>query len=130
VLTTLALLLVCGLAVGLFSMSRRGLGATSRDGRLRLVSRLTLGTHQQLHLVQADARLLLIGTGQSGTPTLLTELDPRLDPDARVRAAHADAAPNTGMRARDAAASDANANPTAPAGQDATTLPLFGEPRT
>jgi len=97
VLTILALLLVCGLSAAcLFLMSQRGLGAASRDGRLRVVSRLTLGTHQQLHLVQADSRLLLIGTGQAGAPTLLTELDPRASvststgPDRAVQTAKID----------------------------------------
>lgn len=74
--TLIALIGVCALAwVVLTWVSRRGLGGSRADGRLRLLGRLALGPRRQLYLVQADARVFLIGAGESGPLALIAELD-------------------------------------------------------
>jgi len=76
--TLLALLGVCALAwVALNLLARRGLGVARPGARLRLLERLPLGPRRQLYLVQADARLFLVGTGDSGGLSLIAELDAR-----------------------------------------------------
>jgi flagellar protein FliO/FliZ len=76
--TLLALLGVCALAwVALNLLARRGLGVARPGARLRLLERLPLGPRRQLYLVQADARVFLVGMGDSGALSLIAELDAR-----------------------------------------------------
>lgn len=84
--TLLALIGVCVLAwASLLFLSRRGLISAAPRGtaRLRLLERLALGPRGQLYLVQADSRVFLLGAGESGALSLITELDspppPRAD---------------------------------------------------
>jgi flagellar biosynthetic protein FliO len=73
-----ALFLVCALAyVALWLLRRRlraarGAGAAS----LRVVERLPLSSRQSLFLVELAGRYLVIGVGESGTPSRIAELDP------------------------------------------------------
>lgn len=80
----IALIGVCLLAwVSLLWLSRRGLpgswarlraGGIGSASRLRLIERLALGPRQRLYLVQADARVFLVGSGESGALSLIAEL--------------------------------------------------------
>jgi len=72
----LALAGVCLLAyVVLRFLSRRGYGGASPDGLLRLVARLHLEPRRAVYVVEAAGRYFLVGTGESGAPTTLAELD-------------------------------------------------------
>src|SRR5690349_10775782 len=83
--TLIALIGVCALAwVSLLYLSRRGLGASSirplfgrasGAARLHLLERLALGPRRQLYLVQADSRVFLLGAGETGALSLITELE-------------------------------------------------------
>jgi flagellar biogenesis protein FliO len=74
--TLIALIGVCALAwVTLAWLARRGLGVSRTDARLRLIGRLALGPRRQLYLVQADARVFLLGAGEAGALSLIAELD-------------------------------------------------------
>ena len=82
----IALIGVCLLAwVSLLWLARHGLPGSglwarfdsSRVGtqsRLRLIERLALGPRQRLYLVQADSRVFLVGSGESGALSLIAEL--------------------------------------------------------
>ena len=65
--------------VGMAAMSRR---FTSPAGarQPRIVGRVALSPRHSVHLLQVGRRVLLLGTGPQGTPTLLAELDPIDDP--------------------------------------------------
>jgi flagellar biogenesis protein FliO len=89
----IALIGVCLLAwVSLLWLSRNGLGSgiwarfsASRTGtmsRLRLIERLALGPRQRVYLVQADARVFLVGSGESGALSLIAELTNTSQPNA------------------------------------------------
>jgi flagellar biogenesis protein FliO len=74
--TLLALVGVCALAwVALQWLARRGIGIVRGDARLRLLERLPLSPGRQLYLVQADARVFLLGEGERGLLSLIAELD-------------------------------------------------------
>lgn len=74
--TLIALIGVCALAwVTLLYLSRRGLGSARPSSRLHLLERLALGPRRQLYLVQADSRVFLLGAGESGAISLITELE-------------------------------------------------------
>jgi flagellar biogenesis protein FliO len=76
--TLLALLAVCGLAwFSLRWLALRGIGgvAGGRDASFAVLRRLALGPRTSLYVVRAGKRLLLIGTGNDGTPNLIAELD-------------------------------------------------------
>ena len=72
----LALAGVCTLAlVVLRWLARRGVGRVGQPGaRLQVVERVGLDAQRALYLVQADGRLLLIGTGPGAAPALIAEL--------------------------------------------------------
>jgi hypothetical protein len=86
--TLLGLVGVCALAwVALNLLARRGIGVARSGARLRLLERLTLSPRKQLYLVQADARVFLLGAGDGGALSLIAELAPPLAagfPDAPV----------------------------------------------
>jgi flagellar protein FliO/FliZ len=88
--TLLALAAVCILAwVVLRWSARRGLG-TGR-GRVRVLERVPLDARRALYLVQIGERVLLVGAGEGGAPSLLAELDPsELPPAAEPPAGLAD----------------------------------------
>jgi flagellar protein FliO/FliZ len=74
----LALAGVCLLAwLSLRWLSRRGLGraAIGPAASLRVLQRLPLEPRKNLYLVQMGKRVLLIGTGDGGAPSLLAELE-------------------------------------------------------
>jgi flagellar biogenesis protein FliO len=76
--TLLGLIGVCALAwVALNWLARRGIGVGRPGARLRLLERLTLGPRKQLYLVQADARVFLLGAGDAGAVSLIAELPPQ-----------------------------------------------------
>lgn len=81
--TLIALIGVCALAWATLTwLSRRGLGLSRLDSRLRLLGRLPLGPRRQLFLVQADTRVFLIGAGDNGPLALIAELDAPTAPPA------------------------------------------------
>jgi flagellar protein FliO/FliZ len=76
--TLLALAAVC--ALGFFALrwlARRGVGGAGVGAYpgLRVLRRLPLEPRKSLYLVRAGKRLLLIGTGGDGPPSLIAELD-------------------------------------------------------
>jgi hypothetical protein len=86
---------VCLLAwVSLLWLSRNGLhgsgliarltgnrAGASMQNRLRLIERLALGPRQRLYLVQADSRVFLVGSGESGALSLIAELPHSTQPN-------------------------------------------------
>jgi flagellar biogenesis protein FliO len=97
----LALVGVCALAwVVLSVLARRGLlqfasglGGTRKPSRLRVIERVALSPRRQLYLVQADARVFLVGAGEAGPPALIAELESDADRvDRPLRAARIEAA--------------------------------------
>ena len=71
-----ALAAVCLLAVVLLkAAARRGWGTGSGKGPVRVLQRIPLEGRRALYLVRAGRRTLLLGTGESGAPALLAELD-------------------------------------------------------
>jgi flagellar protein FliO/FliZ len=84
--TLLALAAVCILAwVVLRWSARRGLGVGR--GRIRVLERVPLEGRRALYLVAIGERVLLIGAGEGGAPSLITELDPAELPPAPERPA-------------------------------------------
>jgi flagellar biogenesis protein FliO len=84
----LALIGVSGLAwVVLSVLARRGLlgGVGRTPGRVRVLERVALSPRRQLYLVQADARVFLLGAGEAGPPSLIAELE--AEPGLPLRAA-------------------------------------------
>ena len=73
----LALAAVCVLAwVVLRMFSRRGFGIGPTGGRVRVVERIPLDARRMLYVVKVGERLLLLGSGDAASPTLITEIDP------------------------------------------------------
>lgn len=74
--TLIGLIGVCALAWFTLSfLARRGgFGATRSGSRLKLLERLALGPRRALYLVQADSRVFLLGAGDAGQVSLITEL--------------------------------------------------------
>src|SRR5215510_15916408 len=75
----LALIGVSGLAwVVLSALARRGLLGDLRrtSGRVRVLERVALSPRRQLYLVQADARVFLLGAADGGSLSLIAELQP------------------------------------------------------
>jgi flagellar biogenesis protein FliO len=93
--TLIALIGVCALAwFTLQFLSKRGVGnglglglRKTEAARLRVLGRLALGPRQQLYMVQADSRVFLLGTGETGGLALLAELDPVPAPAPRAESA-------------------------------------------
>lgn len=74
--TTLALAFVCLLAVVILRwLSQRGVGVPRRRGRLRVLDRVSLDRRRAVLTVAVGPRVLLVGVGDSGPPSLLMELD-------------------------------------------------------
>ena len=86
----LALGFVCALAfVSLRWLGRRGFGRTLGTGAagVQVIARVGLEPRKSLYLVRAGKRVLLIGTGEAGPPSLIAELDPEaFDAPSAVRA--------------------------------------------
>jgi flagellar protein FliO/FliZ len=76
--TLLALGAVCLLgAFGLRWLARRGFGGSRGPSpAVQVLARTPLEARKSLYLVRAGKRILLIGTGESGAPALIAELDP------------------------------------------------------
>lgn len=81
--TLLALVGVCALVWVVLALIARkgGLAARLAGGlgsrapaRVRVLERIALSPRRQLYLVQADARVLLLGAGDAGPLALLAEL--------------------------------------------------------
>lgn len=53
-----------------------GLGAGGGVGAIRVVGRASLSAKHSVYLVRAGDRVLIVGTGPGGSPSLLGELDP------------------------------------------------------
>ena len=77
----IALIGVCLLAwVTLLWLSRSGvpwsrwIASPAPGARLKLLERLALGPRQKLYLVQADERVFLLGSAESGGLALIAEL--------------------------------------------------------
>ena len=82
--TLFALAGVCVLAwVVLRWGARRGLGMGALGGRVRVLERIALDPRRSLYIVKVGERVLLLGAGDGGSPSLLTEIDPdTLPPEA------------------------------------------------
>ena len=58
-------------------VSKRRLGPAARwDAAVRVLRRIPLDRRKHLYLVQVTDRVLLIGAGESGPPSLIADLDP------------------------------------------------------
>jgi flagellar biogenesis protein FliO len=57
--------------------ARRRMGPAAKyDAAVRVLRRIPLDRRKHLHLVRVADRVLLIGTGDSGPPSLIADLDP------------------------------------------------------
>ncbi|WP_435015709.1 FliO/MopB family protein [Tundrisphaera sp. TA3] len=65
---------------GLAAASRRYLPAREASGSLRVVGRVSLSAKQAVYLVRAGDRILILGGGSQGPPTLLGEMDEPAEP--------------------------------------------------
>lgn len=84
--TLFALAGVCVLAwVVLRWGARRGIGVGAFGGRVRVLERIALEPRRALYLVKVGERVLLLGAGEGGSPTLITELDPATLPLEEAR---------------------------------------------
>ncbi len=75
--TVFALVGVCALAFVVLSwLARRGIGVSgrSRSGRIEVIERVTLAPRTSLYVIRVDGRELLVGSGESGSLALITEL--------------------------------------------------------
>lgn len=70
-----ALAAVCALLWLAARWSGRG-GYPRTTRHLRVLERVPVGGRQSICLVAVGDRVLLIGTGESGAPTILADLDP------------------------------------------------------
>ncbi|MBX3250937.1 MAG: flagellar biosynthetic protein FliO [Myxococcales bacterium] len=81
--TLVSLVAVCLLAWLLLRWgARKGLGVGGRGGRIRVIERVALDARRSLYLVEVGGKVLLVGTGDAASPSLLTELDPEAIPSA------------------------------------------------
>jgi flagellar biogenesis protein FliO len=98
--TGLALVLVSALAyVGLRAMSRRGLlGAKAEDTgpTLRVLRRLSLGPRSSVFVVGVGRRVLVLGVGDGGAPSLIADLGDEVAGSAPAPAAAPAAASHGG----------------------------------
>ncbi|MCB9597144.1 MAG: flagellar biosynthetic protein FliO [Sandaracinaceae bacterium] len=79
--TLLALAAVCLLAwVVLRWSAKRGLGLGG-GRRVKVLERVPLDGRRSLYLVEVGGRVLLLGAGDTASPTVLAELDPDDLPD-------------------------------------------------
>ena len=96
----LALAGVCVLAWAVLGMlARRGFGRALAAGigaPVEVVQRVPLDSRRALYVVRAGKRLLLVGVGESGAPSLVAELDPALASERERRPAVGEAHAATG----------------------------------
>jgi flagellar biogenesis protein FliO len=60
-------------------LARRRMGPGARyDTAVSVLRRIPLDRRRHLHLVRVADRVLLIGTGDSGAPSLIADLDPEM----------------------------------------------------
>jgi flagellar biogenesis protein FliO len=60
-------------------LARRRMGPAAKyDTAVSILRRIPLDRRRQLHLVRVADRVLLIGTGDSGPPSLIADLDPEM----------------------------------------------------
>lgn len=84
--TLLALAAVCVLAwVVLRWGARRGFGTGALGGRVRVLERIALDPRRTLYVVKIGERVLLLGAGDGGSPTLIAEIDPDTLPPEEAR---------------------------------------------
>jgi hypothetical protein len=80
-------------------------GASAAGFGLRVVGRTSLSPRHTVYLLRAGDRVLIVGTGPQGSPSLLGELDgppdPDSDPDAGPAPAPAPARPRIDLRLGD-----------------------------
>ena len=62
-------------AVGGLVLAARRFNLRPGSGALHVVSRVSLSPKHAVYLVRAGGRVLLVGTGPQGAPTLISELD-------------------------------------------------------
>ena len=75
--TLFALVGVCALAFVVLSwLARRGIGVSgrTRSGRIEVLERVALAPRTSLYVVRVDGRELLVGSGEAGGLSLITEL--------------------------------------------------------
>jgi flagellar biogenesis protein FliO len=59
--------------------ARRRMGPAARyDTAVSILRRIPLDRRRHLHLVRVADRVLLIGTGDSGPPSLIADIDPEM----------------------------------------------------
>jgi hypothetical protein len=136
--TLLALVGVCALAWCMLALVARrgGLAARLSGGlggrapaRVRVLERVALSPRRQLYLVQADARVFLLGAGEAGPLALLAELQeaPEISGRAGVPAATevpgvAEVSSVTGLAEASSVTALADAGPPLPAADRARAL--------
>ena len=79
--TLLALAGVCVLAWAVLRMlAKRGIGQpfAGKGDLVQVLQRVPLDARRALYVVRAGKRLLLVGVGESGAPSLVAEIDPAL----------------------------------------------------
>jgi flagellar biogenesis protein FliO len=54
-------------------------------GRVRVLERIALEPRRALYVVKVGERVLLLGAGDGGSPTLITEIDPATLPPEEAR---------------------------------------------
>jgi flagellar protein FliO/FliZ len=80
--TLVSLAAVCILAwVVLRWGAKRGLGALGQGKRIKVIEKVPLDARRSLYLVEVGGKVLLVGSGESGALSLLTELDPTTLPE-------------------------------------------------
>ena len=62
-------------AVGGLALAARRFNLRPGSGMLHVVSRVSLSPKHAVYLVRAGGRVLLVGTGPQGAPSLISELD-------------------------------------------------------
>lgn len=82
---TTGALAICG---GIYAVCRRFL-PSSAAGAVRVVSRTSLSPKHSVYVLRIGRRVLLVGTGPQGAPSLITELDElaEIEPDLRLEGA-------------------------------------------
>ncbi len=82
---TIAIALVLAIVGGLAAVARKFVPRPSTNTSVQVVSRTNLSPKHSVYLLQVGRRVLLVGTGPQGPPSLIGELDeiPETRPDAR-----------------------------------------------
>ena len=98
---------VLALGGGIAAAARR-FAPGSGAGALQVVSRVSLSPKHSVYLLRAGGRVLLVGTGPQGAPSLISELDeiPEIEPaaGARRRGMRHDLRSQAGLQSRGATA--------------------------